>query len=328
MKNSIHIGRGLLPPFPEAVVIRDTHVAKLYPDIPWKEIVIPAGEGYKTRETKAFIEDELTTRGYGRKVVLIAMGGGVVTDLTGFVAATFCRGVPLILFPTTPLAMVDAAIGGKNGVNTPLMKNAVGTIYRAESTWIDIDYISSCSEKALKNGLAEMIKHGIIWDQSYLDFLEENIEPLLKKDLEKWLPAISKSIEIKSEIVEQDPHENGLRVVLNFGHTTAHAIETLSNYTIPHGQAVLMGLIVALRLSDHPFQEKISALCTALLDEIPLFDPKELFALMARDKKALHGVPCFVLVSKARHHTLEPITEAAFIQAYSCMDNTIRQRER
>ena len=195
----------------------------------------PAGERYKTRETKQKLEDELLEAGFNRSTTLVALGGGVVTDLVGFLASTFCRGVDLILVPTTLLAMVDASIGGKTGVNTVYSKNTIGTFYEPIQTIIDLQFLKTLPQKELFNGYVEMWKIGLIADPDFFDH---------------WEPfAIERARTIKTRIVQADPYDQGIRQALNFGHTLGHAFETVSNYTLSHGEAVAAGIALEARLS-------------------------------------------------------------------------------
>lgn len=326
----IHLGHNLLSSLEknlmreEVFAVQDENVASIYKNIPWKCIVIPAGEIYKTRKTKAWIEDELIRLGASRSAILIAMGGGVICDLVGFVAATYMRGISLILLPTTALAQVDAAIGCKNGVNTLAMKNAIGTLYAPDSIWIDTQFIQTLSVSNLANGLAEMVKAAAVWDASYLDFLETSIDALLAKDLPLWHVAILRSVEIKKSIVDKDPLETGLRRILNFGHTTAHAIETLSEYRVEHGVAVLIGMAVAATLSKLSEKEtqKFYTLCKKLAGSIETFDPELLYEQMLRDKKNLPGKVRFVLLEKigaaknSDQNYCEVVKKEEFLTAY------------
>lgn len=275
------------------VIIADQTVAKLYGHSLKEElkahlVVFPGGEKSKTREMKAWIEDELFSLGLGRDGALLALGGGVTTDLVGFVAATYCRGIPYFSVPTTLLAMVDAAIGGKTGVNLPGGKNMIGAFYPPQEVIIDTDFLESLGENEWRGGMAEIIKYGAIWDRE------------LFQGLSSWeIGLIEKSVRIKETIVKQDPKETGLRAILNFGHTIGHAIETLEEYTLSHGEAVAIGMIGEAHLTGH---EK------ALIDIIekwkfPLklgekVTPEALFHVMKKDKKAHNKMARFVQLEK------------------------------
>ncbi|MBP9722658.1 MAG: 3-dehydroquinate synthase [Gammaproteobacteria bacterium] len=218
--------------------------------------ILPVGEKYKTRESKQSIENFLLSNNYNKNICLLALGGGVITDLTGFIAATYYRGVPVIYYPTTLLAMVDAAIGGKTAVNTEYGKNLIGLIKQPDLVVIDLDCLTSLPEQGYRSAFAEIIKHALIADRSYFDYLYNNYKILINRDINhpNYLNIlqyiITKSHEIKLNIVKQDEHEqSGLRHLLNFGHTIGHAIEAASDYNISHGYAVAMGIIIESYLS-------------------------------------------------------------------------------
>lgn len=219
-------------------IITDNTVARLYGDLalkrfyPGKLFSIPEGEAMKSRKTKDRLEDLLFANGCGRETTIVAMGGGVILDLAGFVAATFCRGVPLILVPTTLLAMVDASVGGKCGVNTSHGKNLIGAIYPPSHIIIDLSFLHTLPEAEMRCGLVELLKHGLIGDPTILKTL-----------------SLFDAIEVKRRIVARDLYEKGLRRVLNLGHTIGHALETLSNYTLRHGDAVAIGISAEAKIA-------------------------------------------------------------------------------
>ncbi len=239
----------------------------------------PAGEVYKTRQTKELLEDQLLSRGYGRDTTIVALGGGVVTDLVGFLAATFCRGTLLILIPTTLLAVVDASIGGKNGVNTIYGKNQIGTFYFPERVELELNYLKTLPEEEWFNGKVEMIKAGLVADADFFYGL-----PTMDQ-----ASAIHRAIAIKKRIVEKDLFDQkGVRSILNLGHTVGHAIETLSQYKISHGAAVARGIVLECRI----------ACCMGILpklalekveEQLPLglvdYAPEEIVAVIQSDKK-------------------------------------------
>lgn len=209
-------------------------------------LTFPPGEQEKSRERKALLEDALLSEKHGRETCLIALGGGVTTDLIGFLASTYCRGIPLVLVPTTLLAMIDAAIGGKTGVNTAFGKNLIGTFYPAELTLIDPCLLSTLSVSERTSGMAEAIKYALIKSPELFQFLSHSPpqDPLYLQRL------IYECILIKAEIVEIDFEEKtGLRRILNFGHTIAHALEWLEEYNLGHGEAVAIGMLVESYLS-------------------------------------------------------------------------------
>jgi len=260
-------------------------------------ISIPSGEQHKTRETKRAIEDAMIARGLGRDSCIIALGGGVVTDLAGFVAATYCRGISLLSIPTTLLGMVDASIGGKTGVNTPTAKNLIGAFYPASLVLIDSAFLDTLPEKERKNGYAEIIKYGLISSKPLFHLLERQ-DPNISE-------IIYRSICIKKKTTEADPHEKGLRRILNFGHTIGHAIETLLTYRISHGEAVAIGMAIESylsmqlkRLKPAEYTRILSVLdkygfCPRIPEGITF---SQLMKAMSMDKKARLGSPRFVIL--------------------------------
>jgi 3-dehydroquinate synthase len=216
-------------------------------------LTIPPGESMKTRETWAALTDRMLAARYGRDTTVIALGGGVIGDLAGFVAATYMRGVPVIQVPTTLLAMIDAAIGGKTGVDTSTGKNLVGAFYPARAVIIDQMVLASLPIRELRAGVAEALKHGAIADEAYFDQCTKVLPTLLAPG-GTHSPAMGRliagSIGIKEHIVAQDAHEGGLRKTLNFGHTIGHAVETLSGYSLLHGEAVAIGMAAESRLAE------------------------------------------------------------------------------
>lgn len=264
----------------------------------------PAGEQEKNRERKAKLEDQLLAQKWGRDTCMIALGGGVTTDLIGYLASTYCRGTPLVLAPTTLLSMVDAAIGGKTGVNTAFGKNLIGTFYPAERIFIDPSMLNSLPVSEWTNGVAEVIKYALIRS------------PQLSQFLRQWKPSdpaylemiIRESISIKAQIVEADLEEKtGLRRILNFGHTIAHALELLENYTLSHGEAVAIGMLVESWISmkmDLLPQERFQDI-DALIRSFPFalrlssaVTIEKMHEALSRDKKSFHGTPRFVLLEK------------------------------
>lgn len=263
------------------------------------------GEKYKTRATKEILENQMFEKGFGRDTCVIALGGGVVTDLAGYVAATYCRGIPLVMIPTSLLGMVDASIGGKTGVNVPYGKNMLGCIYQPKKVIIDLSTLKSLSKKELANGVVEMIKHGLIADCQLFEDLEKHSDQVLASDSKILGQVIFESCRIKKEIVEEDEKENGKRRLLNFGHTIGHALERLTHYSISHGEAVAIGLLVEsylavkLGLLDQISLDRIKKIL--LLYGLPLrlptkFPVQTILDAMALDKKSLKGQPRFVMI--------------------------------
>lgn len=279
----------------DAAIAR-THGAAFQRLLGYELIAVPSGERSKTREMKQRLEDELFKRKLGRDTVIVAVGGGVALDLVGFVASTYMRGVPLVLVPTTLLAMVDAAIGGKTGVDTPFGKNSVGSFYLPKAIFIDTELLESLSEKEMKNGLGEVLKYGLIANRDIWERCERWREEL------EWL--VRASIACKKGIVEADFGETGLRRTLNFGHTVGHAIELTSQFQVPHGEAVAIGCMAECYLShllgylSAQDLERILHLYRKLGYTFGRYREKSLLEAMTRDKKAKEGVPRFVLVGE------------------------------
>lgn len=217
-----------------------------------KQFTIPPGEHEKTRARWAELTDALIDWGAGRDTTVVALGGGVVGDLAGFVASTYMRGLPVVQVPTTLLAMVDASVGGKTAVDTPAGKNLVGAFHNPAAVIIDPDVLGTLPVSQLRSGFAEMLKHGIIADRAYFDTLLQALPSLLGEGAAAdALPRlIAGSVRIKAEVVAEDTREGGLRQILNFGHTIAHAVEKLLNYQMLHGDAVAMGMIAEAKIAE------------------------------------------------------------------------------
>src|ERR687886_429787 len=215
---------------------------------------VPAGEEHKTRESWERLTDEMLAAGCGRDTTLVALGGGVVGDLAGFVAATFMRGIPYLQVPTTLLAMVDASVGGKTGVDTPAGKNLVGAFHPPAAVLADPETLATLPTPHLRAGLAEVIKHGVIADERYFERVVDGLSVLLNPHGEGWIDAITavvvRSVEIKADVVDRDEREAGLRKTLNFGHTLGHAIERCTNYQVLHGEAVAAGMVLESDLAE------------------------------------------------------------------------------
>jgi 3-dehydroquinate synthase len=212
---------------------------------------IPAGEHYKSRETWSDLTDQLLRLGFGRDSAIVALGGGMIGDLAGFVAATYMRGIPYVQVPTTLLAMIDASVGGKTGVDTDLGKNLVGAFHQPAAVVIDPEVLATLPLVHLRCGLAEAIKHGVVADAGYFDRIAEEAERLVGSfDAAALEPLIVRGAGIKAQVVSQDERETGLRKILNFGHTLGHAIEFASGYSLLHGQAVSCGMVLEARLAE------------------------------------------------------------------------------
>lgn len=284
-------------------VITDSNVKELYGDALAEQLkaweiaselfYFPAGEISKTRETKQSLEDQMLASGFGKDTFVLALGGGVVSDMGGFIASTYCRGVPLILIPTTLLGMVDASVGGKNGVNTPFGKNMVGSYLKPHFIFIDFDFLKTLPTTEMCYGFVEMIKHSLIAGGEDFAAWEKALRPDASE--------IIHSLHIKSNIIQEDPYEEGKRRLLNFGHTVGHAIETNSAYAIPHGEAVAIGMIVESHISvvlKHLSVESFKRIVKVLLNFTRPLEASslDLMKLMTSDKKSLKNVPRFVLL--------------------------------
>jgi len=295
------------------VIVATAHVAKsagakLRSYLNGELISIPAGKSCKTREMKQQLEDELLKRKCNRDTLLIGIGGGSLTDLVGFVASTYMRGVPLILIPTTLLGMADAAIGGKNGVDTPRGKNLLGTFYHPIAVFIDLQLLKTLPPKEWLSGLAEILKHGLISDPELWELCEQN--PLSWQNPQTLKQLIRASIVAKMHILEEDLEELGMRRILNFGHTVGHGLEVLSQFRMTHGEAVAIGCMVECWLSSH-----LGYLSPKTLDQIlelyhkcgyakklpQGFTRKKFSESLGLDKKALQGKPRFVLIERIGH---------------------------
>ena len=265
----IHIGPGLLdrPELivphlaqPRAAIVTNTTVGPLYLDrltrtlesagVQVIPVVLPDGEEYKNWETLNRIFDALLTHRAERKTTLIALGGGVIGDLTGFAAASYQRGVPFIQVPTTLLAQVDSSVGGKTGINHPLGKNMIGAFYQPRVVLADTATLDTLPDRELSAGLAEVIKYGLIRDLPFLDWLEANMDRLMARDTEALIYAIHRSCQNKAEVVAADERESGVRALLNLGHTFGHAVEAGMGYgNWLHGEGVAAGTMLAADLS-------------------------------------------------------------------------------
>ena len=332
--HEIRIGRGLGPRISvhlrrlglarRYVVVTDSHLASgpgrrllgslrrrgLHADL----LVIPAGERYKSRRVRDGLEDRLVDLGADRDTLLIALGGGVVGDITGFVAATFHRGIPFVQIPTTLIGMVDSSIGGKTGINLPAGKNLIGAYHQPAAIYVDVDYLKSLPERQFRSGMAEVVKCGVVADAALFETLERVPERVMRRDPEVLSRLIEACCRIKVRVVSEDPREAGRRIVLNFGHTIGHALETLTRYRLAHGEAVAIGMVAEARIAARAglASAELAARLAALLERIGL--PTEIpagvaasaiLAVARRDKKARQGRIAYALPARlgAMSHT-------------------------
>ena len=319
----IHIGPGLLdraelitPHLAQkrAVIVTNTTVGPLYSErlrktlaavgVETFEIVLPDGETYKNWQTLNQIFDQLIEKRCERKTTLIALGGGVVGDMTGFAAATYQRGAPYIQIPTTLLAQVDSAVGGKTAINHPQGKNMIGAFYQPKLVLADTDLLDTLPKREFSAGMAEVIKYGLIRDLPFFEWLEANVERIMARDPDAIIHAVYESCRNKAEVVALDEKENGIRAILNLGHTFGHAIETATGYkTWLHGEAVAMGIILAAKLSQVEGMSDVTNLARTkgllLRAKLPIAAPnlgtQTYLSHMARDKKSENGKVRLVL---------------------------------
>ena len=272
------------------------------------QFTIPDGEKYKSLDTARDLYSKLISNGFDRDSFLIALGGGVIGDLTGFVAATYMRGIPFIQVPTTLEAQVDASVGGKVAVDLPEGKNLVGTFYQPRTVIIDPETLKTLPCREISSGLAEVIKYGIIIDEEFFSYLEDNIQKVFSFDATVLEHIITCSCEIKAKVVSKDEEDKGLRGILNYGHTIGHALETLTGYeALRHGEGVAIGMIGAAQIANHLKMVDINLVnrLTDLIKSIGLpssidsaISVDKIIQTMYKDKKVKDGNLIFVLPEK------------------------------
>ena len=296
------------------VVITDSTVKKLYGDMLSQALEddgfqvnileVPPGEEQKTLENAGRLYRELTAVHAERSTPVLALGGGVIGDLAGFVAATYQRGVPLVQLPTTLLAQVDSSVGGKVAVDHGQLKNMIGAFYQPEMVIADTNALPSLPEEELINGLAEVIKSAAIRDGRFFSFLEENMERIKSFDVNSLEETVFQTVSIKAAVVAEDECDMGLRHILNYGHTIGHAVESVSDFKIKHGNAVAIGMVAAARLSrrlgllDEGEVKRLRQLITraGLPADIPDLGIEAIMQAMKHDKKVREGRVEFVLL--------------------------------
>lgn len=294
------------------MVIADATVAACFPDLlpEAPRFVFPAGESSKTVATWDSLTDQLLKAGANRNTVIVALGGGVSTDLAGFVAATLLRGVPWLAVPTTTLAMVDAAIGGKTGVDSASGKNLIGAFHHPVAVVVDPDLLTTLPDEIFRQGLAEVVKHAAIADADQWQWLARNVAAIRSRDTDTITAMLRTSAAIKATVVSGDPREAGYRAVLNAGHTVAHALEHATDYIVPHGHAVAIGLVTETRVAEQLNLAPVGTAdrVTSLLDALELpsafsgeCDRVRFRAALAADKKNRDGtVRCALLADIGR----------------------------
>ena len=317
-----------------AAVVTNPTVAPLYADLVVASlqqagftpvvIEIPDGEEFKTSTTLNTVYDRLIEAGLDRRSCIVALGGGVVGDLAGFVAATFLRGIPFVQLPTTLLAQVDSSVGGKTGIDHPLGKNLIGAFYQPHLVLADVSTLKTLSERHYRAGLAEVIKYGAVLDAELFTLLETKVEGLLKRDSQLLGRVIARCCEIKAWVVEQDEREGGLRAVLNYGHTLGHAFETLSGYRdLVHGEAVAIGMAQAAVLSQREGYctasdvERIISLLqqVGLPTDVPVVPVEDLVASLAKDKKNRSGTLQYICNRGIGSYVFHQFTPAQLAEA-------------
>jgi 3-dehydroquinate synthase len=282
-------------------------------------IDVPAGDSSKSFSQLAKLYDAFIDRGLDRSSALIALGGGMIGDLTGFAAATYLRGIPFVQVPTTTLAMADASIGGKTAVNLKQGKNLVGAFHQPRLVWIDIATLGSLPMRERAAGMAEVIKHGAIWDEKLFKRIERSVEKALENDEHALIPILRRSCAIKAEVVNLDEREAGVRMLLNFGHTLGHAVEKQLGYRkVLHGEAVAMGMVYAagrseqLDLAPAGTRDRLENLLRSagLPTELPSFDRKAYLSALRVDKKKIDARIQFVVLRSIGRAETVPLTPA------------------
>jgi 3-dehydroquinate synthase len=303
-----------------AVIVTDENVAKSHLNaletslaksgIASKAIILPAGEGTKSYKYLAELCDGLLAAGVERRDVVIALGGGVMGDLTGFAASILRRGVNFIQFPTSLLAQVDSSVGGKTGINSPLGKNLIGAFHQPVLVLADLDALNTLPQRQRAAGYAEVAKYGLLGDAKFFDWLDQNVDHIIRGDVDATAYAVQVSCEMKARIVAEDETETGVRALLNLGHTFGHALEAACGYTdrLLHGEAVSIGMVQAFgfseqlgycatgtakRVAAHLKRAKLPTHRSEISGELPASD--ELIELMRQDKKAVAGQLTFIL---------------------------------
>jgi len=299
------------------VIVTDSNVNRLYGQtmqdgmeragLKASVIEIPAGESSKNISVVMDVAGGLLAQGADRETMLVALGGGVVGDLTGFIASVYMRSVPYIQIPTTLIGQLDSAIGGKTAVDLPQGKNLLGTFYQPRAVFADVNFLDTLPDREFRNGLAEMIKYGIIEDENLFRRLEEDMDAVISRDPALLMKIIETCCRIKKSIVEIDEREHGLRRILNFGHTLGHALEAASEYKLSHGEGVALGMIAAARLSTMmnylPVDESGRVKSVIAKAGLPTtidaaFTTDEVIRCFRADKKKKDDVIQFVLIKK------------------------------
>jgi len=290
-------------------LIKAGHVDKLIAGqtIAGRYVIEPAGEISKHIGTVGAIIEAMEAANLGRDTVVLALGGGVVGDVAGFAASIFKRGVPVVQVPTTTVSQADSAIGGKTGVDSSISKNAFGTFWNPFAVYVDVATLKTLNERQFRAGLVESVKHSLIMDAGYFEFIEQNLDKVLAREPGVLEEIAGRNCSIKAGVVEKDPYEKNIRCILNYGHTIGHAVESASNYEILHGEAVGIGIIAAgliekqLGLVKDGRLERVRNVLKKLdigLKMPEYMDKARVFELLRSDKKSVGQVPRFVLLEQ------------------------------
>jgi 3-dehydroquinate synthase len=327
---AITIGRQLTPSLPhkKVALLVDASIAALHAE-PFKQCLeqggaevflepIPSGESAKTLQVHAQLLSKLSQLGLTRDSAVIALGGGATSDLAGYVAASYLRGIAFYVIPTTLLAMVDASVGGKTGVNLPEGKNLVGAFHQPKAVWMDLNTLETLPKRVFREGAAELFKHGLIQNPKLCDAV---LEPGFGLHHPQFARVLADAVQVKINVVERDPTEQHERAFLNFGHTLAHALEAATHHDLPHGEAVGYGMHYATLLGQKLGYADLTARTQAFLEyqqpmQLPALDWRELRGYMARDKKADAGGVRFVMLEDIAKPKLERVPEDALEQTW------------
>lgn len=323
-----------------ACIVTDSNVAPLYlEDVKARissvcgqveEYVIPAGEEHKTLDTVRGLYEHLILKGFDRHDILVALGGGVTGDLTGFAAATYLRGIRFIQIPTTLLAQIDSSIGGKTGVDFDCYKNMVGAFHQPALVYINISVLSSLPEEQFASGMAELLKSGLIRDADFYEWTIEHMGDIEDRDKDTLRDMVEHCCQIKRAVVEKDPHEKGERAILNFGHTIGHAIEKLKNFELLHGQCVSLGMVAAAYISwkrgyleeDEFYEIRDMNVGFGLPITFDGLKPEDIIAATKKDKKMNAGKIRFILLKKIGKASIEQdVTEEEMLEAVNSMNS-------
>ncbi|MHC4430401.1 MAG: 3-dehydroquinate synthase [Planctomycetota bacterium] len=284
------------------------HLQKLLDGRPVVTFTIsPAGETSKTIDTVVAIIEAMEKACLGRDTLVVALGGGTVGDIAGFAAAVFKRGVPVVQIPTTTVAQADSAVGGKTGVDSSISKNAFGAFWHPSGVYIDVATLATLDDRQYRAGLVESVKHAVIEDTKYFDFLEANLDAILEREAGVLEEIAHRNCKIKGRVVEADPREQNMRRILNYGHTIGHAVEAASGFDLLHGEAVAIGMIAAglieieMGMAQPDRLDRIHSILEKLGVPVklpPNLVEENLIGLIKRDKKAINKWPRFVLIDK------------------------------